>query len=313
MENQYPWGHNKRYNDFPTFFRLKFDERVQKVSVNAGFTCPNRDGTKGVGGCTYCDNKTFQPSYCHLETSVPEQVRQGIDFFGKKYKSMKFLAYFQAYSNTYAPVDELKRLYEEALGNPKVVGLVVATRPDCLSPEILDYLEELSKRVYVMVEFGIESHLDSTLKRINRCHAFDDSVKALEETRRRGINNCAHLILGLPGETREQMLGQAKTISRLPVDNLKLHQLQILRGTVLAKEYQESPESFCFFSLDEYIELVADYLELLNPSVVVERFVSQTPPELLIAPKWGPKNFEVSAKIEKWLAERGTWQGRLFR
>lgn len=312
MDHGFPWGHEKRYNDFPTYFRSKFNQRVQKISIRAGFTCPNRDGSKGVGGCTYCDNKTFQPTYCGLETSVSEQVRQGIEFFGKKYKTMQFLAYFQAYSNTYAPVRVLRQLYEEALAHPEIVGLVIATRPDCLEPETLDYLEELSKKVYVMTEFGIESHLDSTLQRINRGHLFRESVFALEETRKRGVNNCAHMILGLPGETRGQLLEQAKVISRLPVDNLKLHQLQIHIGTVMAKQYAASPGDFRFFSIGEYIDLVVDYLELLNPAVIVERFVSQAPPGMVVAPQWGPKNFEFVAMVEKRLAARDTWQGRLY-
>ena len=313
MEQQnFAWGHNKRYNDFSSYFRNKFSERVQKVSIDAGFTCPNRDGTKGKGGCTYCDNKTFKPSYTNLENSVSHQVEEGIAFFSKKYESMKFLAYFQAYTNTYAPFDDLRKLYEEALQHPKIIGLVISTRPDCISSELLDYLEELGKRVYVMLEFGLESHLDKSLERINRGHTFADSVKAIEETARRGINNCAHLILGLPGETREDWLEQAKVISRLPVKNLKLHQLQIHRRTLMEKQYKTNPDQFNLFTVEEYIELVVDYLELLSPEIIVERFVSEAPSHMVVAPKWGLKNFEFVAKVEKRLAERNTWQGRLF-
>ena len=312
MGQEYVWGHNKRYNDFSTYFRNRFSERVQKVSVDAGFTCPNRDGTKGRGGCTYCDNKTFTPSYTNLENNVTHQIEEGVAFFSKKYKSMKFLAYFQAYTNTYAPFDDLKRLYEEALQHPKIVGLVISTRPDCISTELLEYLEELGKRVYVMLEFGLESHIDKSLERINRGHTFADSVWAIEETARRGINNCAHLILGLPGEIRANWLEQAKVISKLPVKNLKLHQLQIHRKTVLEKQFADNPEKFHLFTVEEYIELVIDYLELLNPEIIVERFVSEAPAEMVVAPQWGLKNFEFVAKVEKRLAERETWQGRLF-
>ena len=313
MEQQnFAWGHNKRYNDFSSYFRNKFSERVQKVSIDAGFTCPNRDGTKGKGGCTYCDNKTFKPSYTNLENSVSHQVEEGIAFFSKKYESMKFLAYFQAYTNTYAPFDDLRKLYEEALQHPKIIGLVISTRPDCISSELLDYLEELGKRVYVMLEFGLESHLDKSLERISRGHTFADSVKAIEETARRGINNCAHLILGLPGETREDWLEQAKVISRLPVKNLKLHQLQIHRRTLMEKQYKTNPDQFNLFTVEEYIELVVDYLELLSPEIIVERFVSEAPSHMVVAPKWGLKNFEFVAKVEKRLVERNTWQGRLF-
>ncbi|MCK5730978.1 MAG: TIGR01212 family radical SAM protein [Draconibacterium sp.] len=306
------WGHKKLYNDFPTYFKKKFSERVQKVSIDAGFTCPNRDGLKGYGGCTYCNNKTFKPTYCNLENSVTSQIQQGVDFFSKKYKAMRFLAYFQAYTNTYAPLDDLKILYEEALRHPKIIGLVISTRPDTVSPELLDYLAELSKKVYVMVEFGLESHLDKSLQLINRGHSFSDSVWALNETAKRGINNCAHFILGLTGETRNDFLEQAKVISTLPVKNLKLHQLQIHKGTIMEKQFLQNPEQFNLFTAKDYIELVVDYLELLNPKIIVERFISEAPPEMLIAPKWGLKNFEFVAKVEKRLKERNTWQGRLF-
>ena len=309
---KYSWGHTKRYNDFPSYFRNLFSERVQKVSVDAGFTCPNRDGTKGRGGCTYCNNKTFKPTYCNLENSVSFQVQQGIRFFEKKYKSMKFIAYFQAYTSTWAPLENLIPLYEEALQHPKIVGLVISTRPDAVNEELLDYLAELSKEVYVMVEFGLESHLDTSLEKMNRGHTFAESVWALEQTAKRNIKNCAHLILGLPGENYNDWLEQARVISQLPVNNLKLHQLQIHKGTVLEKEYGKNPEDFHLFSAEEYIELVVDYLELLNQKIIVERFISQAPPDMLIAPKWGLKNFEFVAKVEKRLAERDTWQGRLF-
>ncbi len=308
----YTWGHKRRYNDFPTYFRNSFSERVQKVSVDAGFTCPNRDGSKGVGGCAYCNNKTFKPTYCNLENSVSSQIDSGVDFFARKYKSMKFLAYFQAYTNTYAPLEDLKKLYEEALQHPKVMGLVISTRPDAIENELLDYLAELSKRVYVMVEFGVESHLDSTLFAINRGHTFAESVWALEETARREMNNCAHMILGLPGENRADILEQAKVISTLPVKNLKLHQLQIHKNTLLEKQFLQNPEKFKLYSAEEYIDLVVDYLELLNPEIIVERFISQAPIDMLIAPRWGLKNFEFVAKVEKRLKERDTWQGRLF-
>lgn len=305
------WGHEKRYNDFPTYFRNKFDGRVQKVSIDAGFSCPNRDGTKGRGGCSYCNNKTFKPSYCNLENSVTDQVRKGISFFAKKYNAMRYMAYFQAYSNTYAPLENLKLLYEEALRNPKIIGLVIATRPDCLTDETLDYLGELSQKYYVMLEFGVESHRNETLQRINRGHSFEESVWALKETARRGIHNCAHMILGLPGEGYSDFIDQAKSISQLPVENLKLHQLQIHRDTKLYNDYLQKPADFHLFSAEEYTDLIVDYLEFLNPRIIVERFISQSPPEMLVAPKWGLKNFEFVAKVEKRLAERNTWQGRL--
>ena len=221
MTSNFIWGHSKRYNDFPTYFRKLFSERVQKVSIDAGFTCPNRDGTRGTGGCTYCNNKTFKPTYCNLENSITDQIEKGIGFFSKKYSAMRYLAYFQAYTSTWAPVEDLKKLYEEALQHPKIIGLVISTRPDAVNAELLDYLEELSNKVYVMIEFGLESHLDKTLEKINRGHTFAESVWALEETSRRGINNGAHLILGLPEESRYDWLDQAKEISKLPVNNFE--------------------------------------------------------------------------------------------
>jgi hypothetical protein len=312
MNNKYFWTHNKRFNDFPTYFKNKFKGRVQKISIDAGFTCPNRDGSKGVGGCNYCNNTTFKPSYCNLDNSVAGQVEKGVAFFGKKYETMRFLAYFQAYSNTYAPIEILKELYEEALKHPKVIGLVIATRPDCLSDDVLDYLQELSKQYYVMVEFGVESVRNDTLKSINRGHTWEESVYAIEATVQRGIHNCAHMILGLPGENRPEIIEQSKIISELPIENLKLHQLQIIKKTKMAKQFTDNPNDFNLFSVEEYIDIAVEYLEYLNPRIIVERFVSSSPDDLLIAPRWGLKNFEFTAKLEKRLKEKDTWQGRLF-
>lgn len=310
--SRFLWKSDKRYNDFSGHFRKKFNGRVQKISIDAGFSCPNRDGLKGSGGCSYCNNRTFSPGYCNLEKSVTSQLKEGIDFFSRKYKSMQYLAYFQSYSNTYAPLANLKALYEEALSHPEVVGLVIATRPDCVNTEILDYLQSLALDHYIMVEFGVESHKNASLDRMNRGHHFEESVWALNETARRNIHNCAHLILGLPGENETDWLDQAKVISKLPVENLKLHQLQIHKGTRMYREYLQNEADFNMFTVDQYLDLTVKYLELLNPRIIVERFVSEAPDELLIAPRWGLKNFEFTARLEKLLAERDTWQGRLF-
>lgn len=310
--SDYLWEGNKRYNDFSGYFKRKFKYRVQKISIDAGFTCPNRDGSRGRGGCTYCNNQTFSPAYCHLEKSVTTQLTEGIEFFSRKYNSMKYLAYFQSYSNTYAPLDNLKLLYEEALNHPEVIGLVIATRPDCINSEILDYLQSLAQRYYIMVEFGIESHKNTSLDKINRGHYFEESVVAINETARRKIHNCAHMILGLPGESEADWLEQANIISGLPVENLKLHQLQIHKNTRMYKEYLQAPEQYTMFTVDEYLHLVVRYLELLNPEIVVERFVSEAPDELLVAPRWGLKNFEFTARLEKLLEAQNTWQGRYF-
>lgn len=302
----------KSYREFGDFLRTLFPTKVQKISLNAGFTCPNRDGTKGWGGCTYCNNQTFSPDYCQTEKSVSEQLEEGIRFFSRKYPEMKYLAYFQAYTNTYDAFERLREKYEEALQHPEVVGLIVGTRPDCMPEALLDYFTELSKTHFVMIEYGMESTLDRTLQRINRGHTEAESETAVRRTAERGIYTGAHLILGLPGESREEILHHAEVLSSLPLTTLKLHQLQLIRHTRMAREYAEQPEAFHLYTADEYIELVIDFLERLNPSIIVERFVSQSPKELLIAPDWGLKNYEFTAKVLKRIAERRTWQGRLF-
>ncbi len=290
-----------------------FNGRVQKISVDAGFSCPNRDGTIGLGGCTYCNNETFKPSYCNLESSVTDQVEKGISFFSQKNSTMRFLAYFQAYTNTHASLNNLIKLYEEALRHPKIIGLVIATRPDCLPLEVVDYLRKKSLDYYVMVELGVESCNNQTLSRINRGHTFEQSVQAIEMLAMQHIHTCAHMILGLPGESANDVLHQAIEMSELPIENLKLHQLQIHKGTKMAKQYLQQPEMFSLYqTVDEYIDLVILYIEKLNPGIVIERFISQSPKELLIAPRWGIKNFEFVAKLEKELARLNTWQGRSY-
>lgn len=302
----------KTYREFGDFMRTLFPTKVQKISLNAGFTCPNRDGTKGWGGCTYCNNQTFSPDYCHTDKSVSEQLEEGIRFFSRKYPEMKYLAYFQAYTNTYGELKRLRQKYEEALRHPEVVGLIVGTRPDCMPEALLDYFAKLSESCFVMIEYGMESTLDRTLQRINRGHTEAESETAIRRTAERGIYTGAHLILGLPGESREEVLHHAEVVSSLPLTTLKLHQLQLIRHTRMAREYAEQPEAFRLYTADEYIDLVIDFLERLNPSIIVERFVSQSPKELLIAPDWGLKNYEFTSKVVKRIAQRGTWQGRLF-
>jgi uncharacterized protein len=311
---QFPWGSNRRYHDFQTSFQARFPGmKIQKISVNGSFTCPNRDGTKGRGGCTYCNNESFSPYFSVEKCSVTDQLDKGTRFFSHKYPTMQYLAFFQSFSNTYAPVDVLKARYEEALRYPGVAGLVIATRPDCVNPRILDYLAELSSDYYVMLEFGVESHLDATLTRLNRGHSFAESAEAILESAKRNIHTTAHMILGLPGEDRHDWLRQAEIISQLPVENLKLHQLQIHKNTIMARQYGENPASFQLFTEEEYAGMVVDYLELLNPRITVERFTSQAPPGLLIAPAWGIKNYAFTAKINRLLEERDTWQGRKYK
>lgn len=299
-----------RYNDFSNFLKGIFPFKVQKISVNAGFTCPNRDGTKGWGGCTYCNNQTFSPEYCRTEKSVAQQLEEGVAFFSRKYPEMKYLAYFQAYTNTYGELEILKQKYEEALAFPGVVGLIIGTRPDCMPQELLDYLQERAQQVFVMVEYGVESTLDRTLLRINRGHNWAEAQQAIIRTAEAGIYTGAHMILGLPGESRQEILQHASRLSELPLTTLKLHQLQLIRHTRMGQEYETSPEQFQLYSADEYVELVIDFLERLNPAIVVERFVSQSPQDLLLAPHWGLKNHEFTAKVNRRLQQRDTRQGK---
>jgi uncharacterized protein len=310
IQREFPWGSDKRYNDYSTWFRKKFDGRVQKISLDAGFTCPNRDGSRGVGGCTYCNNKSFNPDYCRTEGNIAGQIMKGIKFFSGKYPSMRYLAYFQAYSNTYAPVEILRLSYEEALQHPGVIGLVIATRPDCLGDEVLDLLEEFSGKCYVSIELGIESFKDETLQRINRGHSVTESTAAIRKIAKKGIDNCVHLILGLPGEEDADFIRQAIFISGLPVQSIKLHQLQIHKGTRMAIEFSENPALFNLFEVDQYADLVVRFLEHLSPGIIVQRFVSSAPAGMVIAPDWGIKNYEFVAKVDKLLVQRDTWQGK---
>ena len=301
------------YNDFSGFLQQYFPFKVQKITLDGGFSCPNRDGSKGHGGCTYCNNQTFNPAYCHRNKPVAEQMREGIAFFSHKYPQMRYLAYFQAYTNTYASLQVLQQRYQEALSVEGCVGLVIGTRPDCMPSELLDYLQELSRRIFVLVEYGIESCNDTTLQRINRGHDYAAAVDAVQRTAARGLLVGAHIILGLPGEDREEIMRQAVELSRLPLTTLKMHQLQLIRGTRMAEEYTLCPQDFHLFALDDYVETVVDYVERLRPSLVLERFASQSPKELLLAPDWGLKNHELVAKVKRRMRERGTWQGRLYK
>jgi radical SAM protein (TIGR01212 family) len=304
----------KRYNDFSSFIRRKFNTRVQKVSIDAGFTCPNKDGTKGVGGCTYCNNNTFNPDYCKPIKPIKQQINEGIEFFSKKYKTQKYLAYFQAFTNTYAPLADLKKMYEEALDHEDVIGLVVATRPDCIKNEVLDYLEELAAAGnFIKLEFGLESTKNETLEAINRCQTHEEAIDAFKRADGRGLHLGGHLILGLPGETKEDMMNHANMVSQLPINTLKIHHLQIVKHTMMAVQFKKTPEMFTFMELDEYIDFVVDFVEKLKPEIIIERFFSESPASMLIHPKYGLKNFEVKHLVEKRLEEREAMQGRLFQ
>ena len=311
---EFPWGHDRRFNAYANYFRNHFGERIQKLSLDAGFTCPNRDGSLGVGGCTFCNNDAFNPSYCQPQKSVEQQIQEGMEFHQNRYRRAgKYLAYFQAYSNTYAGIDQLKSIYEQALQFPEVVGLVIGTRPDCINTEQLKYFQELSEKYYIILEYGIESCYDKTLKRINRGHSYQQAVDAILQTEEYGIKTGAHMMFGLPGESREEMLAEAEILSKLPLNNIKFHQLQIIKDTQMENEYREDPKQFDFFELEEYIDFIIQFLEKLNPAFVVERFAGEVPPRFLAGPGWGKiRNDQILNMIEKKLHEKETWQGKYF-
>ena len=311
----YPWGDERRYNSYSTYFRRHFGERVQKVAINAGFTCPNRDGKVSFGGCTFCNNEAFTPSYCQPSKSITQQIEEGIEFHRRRYrKASSYLAYFQSFSNTYAPLEILRERYAEALSHPEVVGAVIGTRPDCVSEEILDYFAELAKSHYVTIEYGIESTYDTTLKAINRGHDFACAEQAVRMTAERGIAVGAHFVLGLPNESDEMILEQVQRINALPLTTIKFHQLQVFKGTAMEREYDEHPDHFRFWELEEYLDLFVEILRRLRPDIVVERFASEAPPRYHYGRNWGlVRNETLWNMLEKRLSERNAWQGELFR
>ena len=296
------------YKEFGTWLQAELGCKAQKLSVDAGLTCPNRDGTLGRGGCTFCDNRTFNPAYCRQGGSITDQLEAGKRFFSRKYPTMKYLAYFQSYSNSYGTLSHLKELYEEALRVPDVVGLVIGTRPDCMPDALLEYLEELNRRTFLLVEYGVESANEETLVRVNRGHTFAQARECIIRTAQRGIRVGVHMILGFPWETRSELIRQAQLIASLPITTLKLHQLQVIRGTQLAREYELHP--WPLPTAEEYVDLVLEYISYLPSSLVLERFVSQSPPEYVIAPRWGLKNHEFSALVKKAIQKRSTQLGQ---
>ncbi len=309
----YPWGNDRRFNSWSDVVRKRFGTRLQKLTINAGFTCPNRDGTVAVGGCTFCNNKGFNPSYCDPEKPIHQQIDEGLAFIRKRYpRASLFLAYFQAYSNTHAPLQVLKEVYHEALSHPDIFGLVIGTRPDCVDDEKLDYLAELSQKHFIKVEYGVESCYDETLQRVNRGHGFEDSRRAIEATAARNISCGIHMIFGLPGESREMMLAQAEMINALPVDTIKFHQLQIVKDTAMALEYLNNPDSFRQFDLEEYVDFMVAFIERLRPEIAIDRFSGEVPPRYILGKRWvNVRADSIIGMIEKRLSEKDTFQGRL--
>jgi len=302
---------NILFNPYSRFLKEKFGERVYKVSVDGGFTCPNRDGTVSVEGCTYCNNSSFRPETADRLIPVADQVQEGMAFLRKRYGAGKFIVYFQPFSNTHAPLDVLIPLYESAMDHPDIVGLSVGTRPDCIDEEKLAWFEELARMRFVTLEYGLQSIYDATLERINRGHDYECWLNAMEQTRNRGVYIGAHVILGFPWETREEILHTAGAVSDKGIDFLKLHHLHIVKGTALEKEYRNKP--FHLLNLDEYAELVVDFLERLNPEIRIERLYGSAPRDQLVEPVWKRSRGEIRHAIESRMEERGTWQGRLYR
>jgi radical SAM protein (TIGR01212 family) len=309
----YPWGTERRLNAYSDYFKKHFGTRVQKITIDAGFTCPNRDGTCGTGGCTFCNNNAFTPSYNEPGKSIEEQVLRGMEFHKTRYrKATRYLAYFQSYSNSYADLAILRSMYEQALKVPGIAGIVVGTRPDCVDKEKLDYFQELSERCYVVVEYGIESLLNRTLDRVNRGHDVERTSWAVRETAKRGVRVGGHMIIGLPGETREDFLHAADTLSGWPLNSIKFHQLQVIHGTAMSREYKEKPGDFVEYSLEEYMVLMMEIIERLHPEFVVERIAGEVKPGMGIRQGWGVRYDEVLRRFEKMLEENDTWQGKKY-
>ncbi|HNY03424.1 MAG TPA: TIGR01212 family radical SAM protein [Bacteroidales bacterium] len=327
----FPWGHNRRFNSYTEYVRRTFGGRMQKVVVDAGFTCPNRDGSKGTGGCTYCDNNAFNPSYCSPAEPLHTQIEKGILFHHVRYRrATKFLVYFQPYSNTYAPLPKLRELYEEALRYPGVGGLVIGTRPDCIDDEKLSYLWELATRWHIQIEYGVESVYDQTLDRINRKHDFSLSREVILRTHELGLRTGAHFIFGLPGESEEMMLASAARISELPLGSVKFHQLQIVKGTAMEADFRDHPADFHRFTLEGYVRFIVRFLERLNPDIVIERFSGEIPPRFMgMAEKggspvpegqqesppggWGLIRYDAVLRlIESEMERQDTWQGKFY-
>ncbi len=304
----------KRYNSYVGYFRKEYGERLQKIVIDAGFTCPNRDGSKSIGGCTYCNNDAFHPSYSNPSKTITQQIEEGIEFHKKRYRNAgSYLAYFQSYSNTYAPLENLRKLYGEALQHPQVSGIVIGTRPDCIDDQKLSYLKELSKDKIVIIEYGIESIHDRTLKRINRGHTYQEAKEAIFKTHEYGLKQGAHFIFGLPGETIEDMMQTATELNKLPLHSVKFHQLQIVKGTAMEEDYSLNNKDFKTFRLDEYIDFFIDFLERLRPDLYIERFAGEVPPRFVSSTPWGSiRNTELLHMLDKRLEERDTWQGRLL-
>jgi radical SAM protein (TIGR01212 family) len=296
-----------RFNSFGQYLKKRFNTTIYKVNVDAGFTCPNRDGTLDVTGCIYCNNDSFRPSECKPQLSIRAQIRNGMNYLSLRYGARKFLVYFQPFTNTYAPVSELESLYTEALSHPAVIGLAIGTRPDCVDEEKISLIQSFAREHFVLVEYGLQSIYDRTLEYIHRGHNYQAFLEAVNFTAGKGIHIGTHIIVGFPTETREEMISIATELSRLPIGFIKIHQLQVVKDTPLARYYQEQP--FHLFSYDEYLDFVVDFIEYLSPEMIIQRLFATAPNDILIAPKWGRTKHQLMNDIQKRFIERDALQG----
>jgi len=299
---------SKYYFSYRDYLKQLFPFRVYKIGLDAGFTCPNRDGSVAYGGCVYCENRSFSPNSKDAKRSVSEQIVSGMEFYRRHFKAEKFIAYFQAYTNTYGPISLLDNLYREALTFPDVVGLSIGTRPDCLPDEIIDLLSCYSKKTHLWVEIGLQSMHEDTLKWMNRGHSFDQFVDAITRVKLKGLRVCVHVILGFPGETHEMMMQTADILAGLNIDGLKIHHLYVAENTMLEKMYEKGGMNL--LSLDEYIQIVCDFLERIPPNVAIQRLTGELTGDYLIAPKWGASKMVILTAIENEFARRNSFQGK---
>jgi len=304
------WG-GRRFYSFGRFLRQHFNKKVFKIGIDGGFTCPNRDGTRGDGGCIYCENESFRAGSLLSEEDIALQVKNGISYRHKKYEAEKYIVYFQNFSNTYGPVDRLAALYNQALDHEDVVGIAISTRPDCLGRDVLDLLEEIHTKSHLWVELGLQSANDQVLKRINRGNTRNEFGEAVGQLKKRGIRTCAHVILGLPGESRSSMFDSASLLNELRVEGVKLHQLLIVPGTELAHMYEKG-EVECF-SMEDYLELTAEYLARLSPEIVIHRLFGVANNKNVLAPRWNKSKMAMTQTIDAYLKTSGRWQGELFK
>lgn len=313
MDN-FPWGDRRRFYSYNLFLKQRFGGFLQKLTLDAGFTCPNRDGTCGVGGCTFCLNNAFNPSYCTPQKSITTQLQEGMLFHQHRRREVQgYLAYFQAFSNTYAPLERLQKIYEEALSIPSIQGIIIATRPDCIDERLLAYLQQLSEHTYVALEIGIESCQDKTLQRVHRGHDFKCTTRALELIHKYALPVGVHLIFGLPNEKPEQWLQEIDIINQLPIHSIKFHQLQIIKGTALERDYQANPNDYLRMDFEAYIDFLVKYIERLRPNIVIERIASEVPPKYLSVSGWKNKRYDtILQSLEHKLEHQNTWQGKKY-